>query len=208
MYPFFWLLLFIFVITNNHAIRRYNDNDDNDINYRVDIDQFRKKYQPENINFDNDEGIQQEYKKGFVFLYKQDKQDHPVIYFNVSNYDKDKRDLDAVKRLTIYMLDTAMLRSSNNKFIVIVDCYNFSITKTLDFDMMNMVLNMIQSSSMLEKVIVIRVSLLFKTIWNMIKVLLNNNTRLKVMFLDTNELTNFIDTDNLPIGFRFYNTEL
>lgn len=208
MYPIFWLLLFIFVITNNHAIRRYNDNDDNDINYRVDIDQFRKEYQPENINFDNDIGIQQEYKKGYVFLHKQDKQEHPAIYFNVSNYDKDKRDLDAVKRLTIYMLDTAMNRSSDNKFIVIVDCYNFSITKTLDFDMMNMVLNMIQSSSMLEKVIVIRVSLLFKTIWNMIKVLLNNDTRLKVMFVDTNELTNIVDYDNLPIGFRFYNTEL
>lgn len=167
-----------------------------------DISKWRNDYHPELIDFHNDKGIQNEYSKQYVYIHQYDKDNHPVIYYNVSNYDKNNRNLNDVKRLTIYILDKALRLSNDDKFIVIVDLKNFSITKTMDIDMINMVLHMIQSSTMLHKAIAINSPYIFQTVWNMIKVLLNYDTRSKVAFFSIKDLPQLVDNDNLPIGFR------
>jgi len=185
------LLLLILVLVNTTSTNNSSD-----------ILKWRLDYKPELIDFNHDKGIQNEYSKQYVYIHQYDKDNHPVIYYNVSNYDKNNRNLNDVKRLTIYILDKALRLSHDDKFIVIVDLKNFSIAKTMDFDMINMVLHMIQSSTMLHKAIAINSPYIFKTVWNMIKVLLNNDTRSKVAFYSINELIQVVDYDNLPTGFR------
>jgi hypothetical protein len=166
-----------------------------------DIQKWREEYQPQLID-PLDNGLQYEYKKEYVYIYSYDKKNNPVIYFNVSNYDKNDRNLTDVKKLSIYILDSALKLSNDNKFIIIVDLEKFTIKKTLDFDMVIMVLNILQSSEMLDLAIAINSPFIFKTAWNIIQNFLTTQTKTKVKFYNKKDLINIVDYENLPLGFQ------
>lgn len=167
-----------------------------------DIQKWRELYEPQLID-PLDAGIAYEYKKEYVYIYSYDKQKNPVIYFNASNYDKNERNLSNVKKLTIHILDSALKLSNDDKFIVIVDLDNFTFKKTLDFEMIKMVLNMLQTSDMLDLAVAINVPYAFQKIWNVIQLLLTTQTKSKVKFYDNKkDLINIVDYENLPNGFK------
>ena len=169
-----------------------------------DIQKWREIYQPELIN-PLDPGLEYEYKKGYVYIHSFDKQKNPVIYFNASNYDKNDRKLADVKLLTIYILDSALKLSNGDKFVIIVDLDRFSLLKTLDFEIMKMVINMLQTSDILELAIAINAHAVFQTCWSVIKIFISDQTKSKVKFYnDKKDLINIVEYENLPNGFRAY----
>jgi hypothetical protein len=167
------------------------------------IEKWRNEYKPELIDFYNDIGIQYEYNKQYVYIYKQSLTSIPIIYFNITNYNKIERNYNNVKLLTIWLLNEALSLSLNNNIIIIIDINNFTIKKHVDIDMINMVLYQLQNSLILNKIIILKSSYIFKLVWNMISNLLNNDTKSKVVFLDNTDLSMYVDYDNLPIGFRY-----
>ena len=172
----------------------------------IDMLKWREIEKPENIN-SNDDGVKTEYNKGYSIIYKTDKLERPVLYVQCNKYDKNNRILDNVKKFVIWEMEIAVYQLSkpeDEKIVVLFDLLDFSLIKTMDYEVVKMFIHILQNNydEILGLGIIINSPWIFSACWKIIKPWLDPVTAAKIRFMNIEEVTELIEPNNLPEFLR------
>ena len=163
---------------------------------------WREIEKPENID-SNDDGVKTEYNKGYSILYKTDKLERPVLYVQCSKYDKNNRILENVKKFVIWEMEIAVFQLSkpeDEKIVVLFDLLEFSLVKTMDYEVVKMFINILQNNydEILGLGIIVNSPWIFSACWKIIKPWLDPATAAKIRFMNIEEVTEVIEPECMP----------
>ena len=132
-----------------------------------------------------------------------DRQGRPLVSMIARRHDKNQRELDEVCKLIIHTLETATHRSrerlNDEKIVILFDMSEFS-TKTLDYDAVKMLINILLKNypDILAASFIMNAPLLFTACWAIIRPWLDPITAKKCVFVKPKQLSEHVDLSELP----------
>lgn len=170
-------------------------------NKLIEFLKWRSIEKPELITFD-DPGVALERDKGYAYAYKSDKLNRPVIYVEAKKYDKNNREFEHVKKLVICTIENTLkyTQPDEEKVVVVIDLHEFSIFKTMDYEVVKMFIQILQANydEILGVGVLINSPFIFWACWKIINPWLDPTTAAKIRFSSPQELSSIIDVENQP----------
>lgn len=140
-------------------------------------------------------------EKNIVSLYGSDKDSRPVIWVLVKDHDKNNRDLGVFQKMIIYLFEESLRRSipEEERVVVVFDLLGFTY-KNADMDLIKQLVSILQEhyTETLSVALIINAPFIFSAIWAVIKVWLDPITAAKVLFVNVEDLPNYIPIENIP----------
>lgn len=162
---------------------------------------WRVVEKPESLTLD-DNGILLEQQKEFSYIYKTDKFDRPVIYIETKKYDKNNRNINDIKKYVIWQIESVLKQTNpdEEKIVVLFDLSEFSLIKTMDYEVVKLFVNILQNNydEILGLGIIINSPWIFAACWKIIRPWLDPTTAAKIVFSNPHEVTDVIPIENQP----------
>ena len=168
---------------------------------------WRSIEKPELITYD-DPGVALERSKGYAYMHKADKSNRPVIYVEAKKYDKNNRQFEDVKKLVICLIENTLkyTQPEEEKVVVVIDLLEFSIFKTMDYEVVKMFIQLLQSNydEILGVGVLTNSPFIFWACWKIIHPWLDPKTAAKISFLSPQDISSIIDLESQPEFLKTY----
>lgn len=162
--------------------------------------QWRKDNDVDNIQGRIAE-FQREYDANKIVPSGIDKEGHPSLYVYAGRHNKNDRDMEQLRLLIIYALETVLKQTNpeTERLVICFDLKDFSM-KCMDYDAVKMLMNILSYNypDTLHIAFVINAPFIFSACWAMICPWLDPVTAAKVKFIKTKELSGYFDPENIP----------
>eukprot|EP01039_Chlorochromonas_danica_P000740 gene740-804_t len=130
-----------------------------------------------------------------------DLQGRPAIFIYARRHNKNERDLEQIRQLIIYTLETTIrkTRPHEERILICFDLSGFSYS-CMDYDAVKLLVNILQYNypETLETALVINAPFIFYACWAIIKHWLDPVTVQKVQFTNREDLPKFFPPNSLP----------
>lgn len=145
--------------------------------------------------------FESEFKTGKIVLGGKDKDGHPAVFLMARKHDKNKRDLEQIRLLIIYMLET-MLKTANTENERIVICFDLSgfTFACMDYELVKMLIDILAYNypDTLHVALILNSPTIFWTCWMCIHPWLDPVTAAKAKFINSTQIVDYIDPLNMP----------
>ncbi|CAN6485617.1 unnamed protein product [Victoria cruziana] len=164
---------------------------------------WRREFMPR--GFVSESEIPNEIRKEKVFVQGFDKEGRPLAVIMAGRHTSDDRDLEEIKRLTVYAVDMLCARTNDQqeKFALIGDFQGWGYASS-DIRAYIAVLEILQDyyPERMGKVYMVHVPYLFWTAWKIVYPFIDDNTKKKITFVENKHiketLLEDIDEHHLP----------
>ncbi|KAI8369813.1 CRAL-TRIO domain-containing protein [Choanephora cucurbitarum] len=139
---------------------------------------------------------------GKAYLGGPDKMGRGICFINVSLHQKDEQPLEAIKLLTMYVMETSrvIVHQPIESACIVFNMDGFTL-KNMDFDFVKFLVGCFEAyyPETLGSCLIHKAPWVFSTVWNLITPLLDPVVASKIHFTkDCKELTNYVDMAALP----------
>lgn len=125
-----------------------------------------------------------------------DKNGRPAVFINAARHNKNDRDLEELKRLIIFTMETVlqMAQPHEERMVIVFDLSGFGMS-CMDYDALKMLVNILSFNypETLSVSYVVNAPFLFWGCWGLIKPWLDPVTAAKVQFVKQDNLKNYFD---------------
>eukprot|EP01040_Poterioochromonas_malhamensis_P000117 gene117-123_t len=133
-----------------------------------------------------------------------DRYNRPIGIGTARFHDKYNRDVDDMRLLIIYCLESLLSRAipEEERFTIVMDLHGFSL-RCMDYEVVKILIHILQNHypDTLEKIFIVDAPFLFSACWAIIRPWLDPVTAAKVTFVRRNEIQEHLDPSLLtPIA--------
>lgn len=151
---------------------------------------------------DKHEVFKQKLQSGTFSVKGCDKNGRPAVFINAARHNKNDRDLEELKRLIIFTMETVlqMAQPHEERMVIVFDLSGFGMS-CMDYDALKMLVNILSFNypETLSVSYVVNAPFLFWGCWGLIKPWLDPVTAAKVQFVKQDNLKNYFDESVLAV---------
>lgn len=140
-------------------------------------------------------------RKEICVIYGSDKGGRPVLHVMPYHHDKYDRDMDEVRNVIIYTLNTILQKTipTEERITILFDMTHFTL-KSMDFEVVQLMVNILQKyyPEVLNLALIVNAPFVFSACWSVIRPWLDPVTAKKVEFVNSQQVFNFIEESQIP----------
>jgi hypothetical protein len=183
-------------------LRGQKENVDNAVKALLATAEFRKETRADSLTVDDCRAY---HDRRVTFIDGFDKEQLPVLNCLCHRHSPQERDIEEVKNFIIYVIDKALKMSKPDveKLAIIFDLTQFSM-KIMDFECTKVFVTILQTHypEILGQAYIVNAPFIFRACWAVIRPWLDPVTAAKVQFIRADQLTNFIEFDQISEEVR------
>lgn len=145
--------------------------------------------------------FKQELDSGKMLVEGYDKEGRPCIFIHAHKHDKNNRDLEQLRLLIIYTMETILKRANpdEERILICFDLTGFRLS-CMDYDLVKLLISTLEFNypDTLSSSLIINSPFFFYACWAVIRPWLDPVTAAKVGFVDSDHLQNLITTSPPP----------
>lgn len=158
-------------VTILRFLRGVKGNEDEAFDRLVAYNNWRIEFDVDNIH-NQKHRVQKFEDSGLSRMEGYDKNNRPIGVGTARFHDKSNRDVDDMRILIIYALETLLSRAvpEEERFIIVMDLYGFSL-KCMDYEVVKILIHILQNHypDTLEKIYIVDAPFLFSACWAIIR---------------------------------------
>jgi uncharacterized protein YeeX (DUF496 family) len=192
-----------FVFTNTAILRFYRGRkQDEEKAYRALVKhlEWRAEHHVDSIH-ENLLSFETELKSGKIIVEGSDHHGRPAIFVFARKHNKNQRDIEQVRMLIIYTLETILKKAKEEeeRIVLCFDLSGFSYS-CMDYDAVKLLVNILQYNypDTLHVALVINAPFLFSACWAIIRPWLDPVTAAKALFVSKQQLLEYFPAEMLP----------
>jgi hypothetical protein len=165
---------------------------------------FRLEFQQIGVDTLNPMMCENELKTGKSYYHNYDKEGRPVCYIRARLHDPSQTDTMENQRYTVLMMEygKSLLRPPGETVTIVFDM-NKTTLKNIDIKSVQFMVTTLTNyyPESLGKVLILYATWIVNGAWKIVRPWLDPVTAAKVLFIKPEELTNYIDAENLPVEY-------
>ena len=147
------------------------------------------------------ESVDSELRKKVLFQHGVDRSGRPVLYGIARYHDASHRDVETLKRMIIYNLETAMKLANpdEQRLTIVADLSQFSL-RNMDYEITRAAVSILQANypETMHVTLVCNAPFIFNACYSIIRPWLDPVTAAKVAFIRVNKLHEYVDLVEVP----------
>ncbi|KAJ3091255.1 hypothetical protein HK102_001157 [Quaeritorhiza haematococci] len=164
---------------------------------------WRQEYGVQKLLFNSEKMLNPEdLETGKGYFCGFDNEGRPVQYVQVRLHDKNKRDLPLLQNYVVWSMEAGrlLLRQPVEMATIVFDMGGFSITKSMDYQVVQFLINVLESyyPESLGALYIVNAPFIFNGCWQVIRPWIDPVVAAKIKFIKTAELQQYIPTKYIP----------